>query len=243
MKLIVAGATGLVGSEIIRQCLQMSEITQIIALARKPVLIEDGTDPTSELTSVVIRDYGEYSDDTRAEFAGADACIWTVAVTPFRTGSFDFAEVKRVCQDCTLAGFKAMYEAGPTRPFRFLYFSADGTPRDPSKKPAIMGDYQVMRCETELMVLHLPAEYPGVEVCIAQPGVVVNSTSVSRAVVASLFRVVNTFTRSIPNIHRAELSAAVLDLAVKGFDKETVTNTELVCRGQAALKYTAESKN
>jgi hypothetical protein len=77
-----------------------------------------------------------------------DGVSRTVAVTPFRTGSFDFAEVKRVCQDCTIAGFKAMYEAGPARPFRFLYFSAEGTPRDPTKKPAFKGDYQIMRVST-----------------------------------------------------------------------------------------------
>jgi hypothetical protein len=38
-----------------------------------------------------------------------------------------------------------MYQAGPARPFRFIYLSAEGTPRDPSKKPPIMGDYQIMR--------------------------------------------------------------------------------------------------
>lgn len=43
-----------------------------------------------------------------------------------------------------------MYEAGPAKPFRFLYFSADGTPDDPSKKPAILGDYQVMRVSDHL---------------------------------------------------------------------------------------------
>lgn len=68
----------------------------------------------------------------------------TVAVTPFRMG-IDFAEVKRVCQTCAIAGFKAMYEAGPARPFRFIFFSAAGTPLDLSKKPLIMGDYQIMR--------------------------------------------------------------------------------------------------
>ncbi|OQD92403.1 hypothetical protein PENSOL_c041G02227 [Penicillium solitum] len=241
MKLIVAGATGLVGSEIIRQCLQINEITQIIALARKPIDAEDGTDPTSKLKSVVIRDYGEYSADVKAEFAGADACIWTVAVTPFRTSGFDFAEVKRVCQDCTLAGFKAIYEAGPAKPFRFIYFSADGTPRDPTKRPSIMGDYQLMRCETELMVINLPAEYSGVDICIVQPGVVVNSTSFGRSVLALVFRVVNTFTRAIPNIHREELSAAVVDLALQGLDQETIKNNDLVHRGQAVLKRKAGS--
>ena len=66
-------------------------------------------------------------------------------MTPFRLGKFDFAEVKRVCQDCTIAGFKAMHDAGPAPPFRFLYLSADGTPQDLTKKPRVMGEYQLMR--------------------------------------------------------------------------------------------------
>ncbi|KAJ6171709.1 hypothetical protein N7470_000776 [Penicillium chermesinum] len=240
MKLIVAGATGLV------------------------VELHD-EDPTFKLKSVVVRDYGEYPDHVRAEFEGADACIWyltiilpqssierldkprrilmslsfrIVVVILFRTGNFDFAEVKRVCQDCTLAGFKAIYDSRRTKPFHFLYFSADGTPRDPAKKPAVLGDYQVMRCETELMVLKFPEEYPNIDICIAQPGVIVNSTTLSRAMVAAVFRVINTFTRAIPNIHREELSAAVLDLIVTGFDKDRVGNSELVDRGQKALKTT-----
>lgn len=76
MKLIVAGATGLVGSELIKQSLQMSAITQVIALARKPVHI-DNMD-LSKLKNVTIKDYGEYSEQMRSELAGADACIWYV---------------------------------------------------------------------------------------------------------------------------------------------------------------------
>lgn len=75
MKLIVAGATGLVATEVIRQSLQMDEITSVIALARKPVQV-DGTLESSKLKSVIISDYGEYPDHVKAEFAGADACIW-----------------------------------------------------------------------------------------------------------------------------------------------------------------------
>ena len=84
----------------------------------------------------------------------------TVAVTPFRTGGFDFDEVKRVCQDCTLAGFNAMYEAGPARPFRFLYFSAEGTPRDPRMRPIIMGDYQMMRVSLAIPPVPPPSLCP-----------------------------------------------------------------------------------
>ncbi|KAJ5811863.1 hypothetical protein N7474_008164 [Penicillium riverlandense] len=157
MKLIVAGATGLVGAEVIRQSLQISEISLVIALSRKPVQVEDDI-YSSKLKSVVISDYEEYPDHVKAEFAGADACIWTVAVTPFRAGSFDFTEVKR--------------------------------------------------CETELMVLDFPAQYEGVEVCIAQPGVVTNSITWSRAALSALCRVINVFGRVVPTVDREELSKA-----------------------------------
>lgn len=76
MKLIVAGATGLVATEVIKQSLQIPEITSVIALARRPVKIDEPGVDTSKLKSVLIKDYGEYPDDVKAEFAGADACIW-----------------------------------------------------------------------------------------------------------------------------------------------------------------------
>lgn len=90
--------------------------------------------------------------------------------------------------------------------------------------------------ETELKVLGLSKEYPGVEVCIAHPGVITNSTSLSRVIIGAAFGVVNVFTRAMPNIHLDELSAAVLDLTVSGFDKTIVSNNEMVSRGQSILK-------
>jgi nucleoside-diphosphate-sugar epimerase len=81
MKLIVTGATGFVGTEVIRQSLRMGQITSVVALARKPVTFEDGTD-VSKLKSLVIKDYGEYPDEVKRELAGADACIWFVMFFP-----------------------------------------------------------------------------------------------------------------------------------------------------------------
>ena len=86
------------------------------------------------------------------------------------------------------------------------------------------------------MVLKFPTEKEGVEVCIAQPGVIANSTTWSRALVANLFRVVNLIGRPFPNIHRSELAAAVLNQAVNGFEKEILLNADLVRLGQKTLK-------
>ena len=62
-----------------------------------------------------------------------------------RAQGMDAAEVRRVCKDCTLAGFRAIYESNPASPFRFLYVSGDGVPSDLSKKPLLMGNYMIMR--------------------------------------------------------------------------------------------------
>lgn len=60
---------------------------------------------------------------------------------PAKSWSMDFIEVKRVCQDCTFAGFKAIYEAGPARPFRFLYFSGYNVITNANAaKPVLLGD-------------------------------------------------------------------------------------------------------
>lgn len=79
MKLIISGATGFVANEIVRQSLSRSEITSIVALARKPVSIPEKLLPNanpSKLKSVVIKDYDHYPEEVKTEFAGATACIW-----------------------------------------------------------------------------------------------------------------------------------------------------------------------
>lgn len=90
---------------------------------------------------------------------------------------------------------------------------------------------------TELMVLKFPTEKEGVEVCIARPSLIANSTTWSRALVANLFRIVSRFGRPIPNIQRSELAAAVLNQVMHGFEKETLLNADLVRVGRKELKF------
>jgi uncharacterized protein YbjT (DUF2867 family) len=79
MKLIVTGATGLVGTEVIRQSLQNPRITSVIALSRRPVPSPKGVGEdvaASRLKNVVLEDFTKYPNDAKAQLADADACIW-----------------------------------------------------------------------------------------------------------------------------------------------------------------------
>jgi len=79
MKLIVAGSTGFVGTELIRQALSNPSITSIVALARRlttePQTVGPGAD-LAKLKSVICEDFGNYPESVKQELAGADACIW-----------------------------------------------------------------------------------------------------------------------------------------------------------------------
>jgi len=85
MKLIVTGATGFVGTEVIRQALRNSAIISDIALARKPVSLPDNAGPhaeTSKFSSVILEDWiNPYPLPIQEAIKGADACIWYRSVS------------------------------------------------------------------------------------------------------------------------------------------------------------------
>jgi hypothetical protein len=73
-----------------------------------------------------------------------------VAITPSKSTTYPFDEVTRVCQTSTLAALHAMYAAGVSRPFRFLYMSGTAAERDQSKTPAFKPEYSLMRVRPSL---------------------------------------------------------------------------------------------
>ncbi|KAK1753748.1 succinate-semialdehyde dehydrogenase [Echria macrotheca] len=238
MKLIIAGASGYVATEVVQQSLRMKEIHTVVALARKPVVASSGVSPAeaAKLRSVVIDDYETYPEHTRREFEGADACIWTVSITPTKAHlPFQpWDEVQRVCQKCTLAGFRAMVESSPARPFRFLYMSGDKAERDQTKKPVVYPAYLLLRGETENQVLAFAASQQPqgtVEACIARPAMITGHRTYWQTVAGAAMR-----WSPVATVTVEEVAAAMLQQVRDGFEKETLSNNDLKRIGSEVLK-------
>ena len=67
-----------------------------------------------------------------------------MGITPRNTRGVDFEHVRRVCQDHTLVGLKAILAASDKN-VRFLYMSGAGAERDQNKKPWVEARYMLMR--------------------------------------------------------------------------------------------------
>ena len=74
MKIILCGASGLVGGEVLSQCITNEAITSIFALTRRP-LAKDLLD-NPKITNILHEDFSHYPTSLAEQLAGAEACIW-----------------------------------------------------------------------------------------------------------------------------------------------------------------------
>lgn len=156
---------------------------------------------------------------------------------------YDFEEVKRICQTCTLSGFNAIYESGVSKPFRFLYTSGAATERDQTKTPRFQPQYSLMRVstdnidhqssiwkltswiqgETETKVLALASELDRVEACVAKPGFITAPGEILKSIAGTMIQL----TVGIPSISVVDLAKVMLDQVINGFEKEPLMPEDL----------------
>ncbi|CAO2649672.1 Nn.00g009640.m01.CDS01 [Neocucurbitaria sp. VM-36] len=246
MKLIITGASGFVATEVLRQALLLPSITSVVAVARNSVSPPNGIPAANatKLKSVVVPDYATYPEDARKELEGANACIWTVAITPSKARDLPTEIVRKVCQEWTLVGLKTILDANPSskQPFRFLYMSgsAASDPANAHSKdtkawmPQHMVEYSKMRGETATQIFELAAKHKTrAEVCVAKPGFITGQSGVLRG----LFGTALWLTGLVDTIDVKAASAAMLHQVVRGFEgtEGVLTNAEMVKLGKDVL--------
>lgn len=129
MKIIVVGATGFLGREVLRQALADPAITQVTAITRRDPGVSD-----PKLKCVVLSNFEDY---TQFVFDDHVACIWCLGVSQIKVGE---ASYKRITLDYAMAAAKAMYAANPALRFCFVSSrSADPTEQRSSLQAKIKG--------------------------------------------------------------------------------------------------------
>lgn len=109
MRIIIAGATGFSGGEVLRQALLDPEITEIMVLTRRPLSLS-----SPKVRQVIISNFLDYSG---VDFAGYDACIWCLGISQTAVKEQEYIDIT---YGYTLAAAKVMFAANPTMRFCFL---------------------------------------------------------------------------------------------------------------------------
>jgi uncharacterized protein YbjT (DUF2867 family) len=212
MKIIITGATGMVGSEVLRQAIADNDITHVTAIVRRPV---DITHP--KLQTIIHKDFFDYSNLSEV-FKNNDAVIWCLGISQNLVSKEEYI---KITYDYTIAAAKEMLQANPNISFLFL----SGAGADNTEKTRLLFGRIKGKTENALM------QMPFTKLFIARPGAIlpVHKQSNLPFIMKLQYSLVRGFAWVKPSmvITSVELSKALLFIVKNYTGKKVITQREL----------------
>jgi nucleoside-diphosphate-sugar epimerase len=116
VRVIIFGATGMIGSGVLLECMRDPQVTAVLSVVRSA-----SGKPHRKLTELVHRDFHDY-DGIITELEGCDACFFCLGVT---SAGMSEAEYHGITVDLTLEAARALVAVNPG--LVFCYVSGAGT--------------------------------------------------------------------------------------------------------------------
>jgi uncharacterized protein YbjT (DUF2867 family) len=182
MRVLVFGATGMVGQGVLLECLQADDVAAVRAVGRTPSGRQHPK--LSELAPADLM----HCETVAADLQGFDACFFCLGVS---AGGLDEARYSRITHDLTLAVAGTLVRLNPG--MTFVYVSGAGT--DSSERGRSMWARVKGRTENALQRLPFKAVY------LFRPGAIVPLDGIRSKTAA--YRVLYTMTRPLWPLLRA----------------------------------------
>jgi uncharacterized protein YbjT (DUF2867 family) len=138
LKVIITGATGMVGEGVLFECLAHPAIAQVLMVNRKPY---GATHP--KLKECIVPDFLDL-DGVSSQLAGYDACFYCAGVS---SAGKSEAEYTRIIYDTTMHFARTLASLNPRMVFNYV----TGTYTDSTEKGKLMWARVKGRTENDLM--------------------------------------------------------------------------------------------
>ncbi len=119
MRVVIFGATGMIGQGVLLECLDDPSITEMITVGRRPVAQEH-----AKLTQVEHGDFLDFAPIAE-RLRGLDACFWCLGITSVGMSEEDY---RRITVDFTMAAAEVLLRESPGLTMCFV--SGAGTDRE-----------------------------------------------------------------------------------------------------------------
>jgi uncharacterized protein YbjT (DUF2867 family) len=146
MKVILFGATGMVGQGVLRECLLDADVESVLAIGRSPT-----GQRHAKLREIVHSDFLDYSA-IESELTGYDACFFCLGVSSV---GMNEERYRHLTYDITLAAARTLARLNPQ--MVFVYVTGRGT--DSTEKGSLMWARVKGKTENDLLKLPFKAAY------------------------------------------------------------------------------------
>lgn len=216
VKIILFGATGMVGQGALLECLDDPEVERVLAVVRRPT-----GKAHEKLDELVVKDFTDYSA-VEDRLRGYDACLFCLGVS---AAGMTEAEYRRVTYDYTLAAARTLARLNPV--LTFCYVSGSGT--DSTEKGRQMWARVKGKVENDLLALPLGAAYMFRPGYIQPVRGVVSSTRLYRAIYATVGWTYPLLAKAFPEslLTSSTLGRALLVAAKRGAPKRVLEAADI----------------
>jgi uncharacterized protein YbjT (DUF2867 family) len=220
MNVIVFGATGMIGSGVLVECIKEPQVQSVLVVGRKPCGVAH-----PKLRELIRSDFFDYSD-ARADLKGYDACFFCLGVS---AAGMTEAVYYRLTYDLTISAASALAELSPK--LTFCYVSGEGT--DSTERGRFM--WARVKGKTENHLLRMPFNAYMFRPGLIQPLTGVGSkTKLYRAFYILLGPLFPLLKRLFPNhvTTTENVGRAMIRVAANGYFKRVLENTDINVLGE-----------
>src|SRR5690349_20539695 len=111
MKVILFGASGMVGQGVLRECLQDADVERVLAVGRSPL-----GEQRPKLEELLLKDFYDLSP-VESKLKGYDACFFCLGVS---SAGMSEADYHHVTYDLTLAAARPLARLNPGMTFIYV---------------------------------------------------------------------------------------------------------------------------
>ena len=212
-KVLITGATGMVGSLILDQCLSASEVSQIFVLGRRPLGVNH-----PKLSETIVSDFTDYSAQSDA-FQDIDIAFFCIGVY---TGQVSDAEFATITIDYAVAFAKALKQHSPQATLCFL--SGAGADRT-GKSNMAFAKYKGV-AEREIAEMNLNAFY------VFRPAYIYpvekrKEPNIGYSIIRMLYPFIRLFGNNA-SIKSTELASGMVHAGLHGAKQEILENRDIL---------------
>ncbi|WP_347839496.1 NAD-dependent epimerase/dehydratase family protein [uncultured Draconibacterium sp.] len=146
MKVIITGATGMVGKGVLLECLDHKKVQEVVVIGRNSVAMQN-----PKLSEIIHADFSDFSE-VKSQLSGFDACFFCMGVSSVGLKEPNF---KHLTYNFTLALARELVKINSEMTFN--YVSGEGT--DSSEKGRVMWARVKGKTENDLLKLGFKQAY------------------------------------------------------------------------------------
>lgn len=217
MKVIVTGATGMVGKGVLLECLNHTDITAVLSISRRTLELKH-----PKLRELLHADFSEF-ESVSEKLLGYDACYACMGVSAAGLSESDYT---LITHDFTLALANALFRLNPQ--MTFTYVSGQGT--DGSEKGRSMWARVKGKTENDLLKTGFKQAF------MFRPGGIIPKDGIQPS--SKLYRVLIKYLKwmlyllkaLMPNsiVDTRQIGLAMIHATQRGYSKNIITPVDIL---------------